>query len=539
MNLNHKSRLIWASIIVAWIFDLLFWKQAPGISYLIMVVLVIAAGLILAFGEKLPPAKGTWLLAPVILFFAGMTFFRSEPFSMFIGMSFSSAFLALAAVTFLGGQWWNYSFSDYIVKFFHLAISTLSRFMMFLSQKSPSESDLPGEPAPTKKTAPTWAIVRGLVIALPIVLVLAVLLGSADPIFNEKLQAILKIFNIERLGEYLFRLFYILVLAYLLAGAYLNAFTQSRDEKLLGIEKPWMAPFLGWVEAIIILAAIDALFAVFVGIQFKYFFGGQVNIHLDGYTYAEYARKGFFELIAVAVISLLILQVLSSITRRLLKKEGSAFSGLSVGLVVLVVIILVSAFQRLQLYESAYGFSRIRIYSHILMIWLGVLLVATVLIEILRRQRLFPLAIVVSLIGFGATITLINVDQFIVRENIARSQAGQELDVAYLVSLSDDAVPYLAQEYKTTQAGQQLHAQLGTVLACKLDTQQTDDTNHLAAGRKSFWGSYQWSSANARTALDGLASELTAAFPLHKEEAYLRYTIVDGIKYSCESDTMH
>ena len=458
---------------------------------------------------------------------------------MFIGMAFSSAFLAVAAVTFLGGQWWNYSFSDYIVKFFHLVLSTLSRFMMFLSQKSPSESDLNGEPAPTKKPAPTWAIVRGLVIALPIVLVLAVLLGSADPIFNQKLQAILKIFNIERLGEYLFRLFYILVLAYLLAGAYLNAFTQSRDEKLLGTEKPWMAPFLGWVEAIIILGAIDALFAVFVGIQFKYFFGGQVNIHLDGYTYAEYARKGFFELIAVAVISLLILQVLSSITRRLQKKEGLAFSGLSVGLVVLVVIILVSAFQRLQLYESAYGFSRIRIYSHILMIWLGVLLVATVLIEILRRQRLFPLAIVVSLIGFGATITLINVDQFIVRENIARSQAGQELDVPYLVSLSDDAVPYLVQEYKTTQAGQQLHDQLGTVLACKLDTQQTDDKNKEAAGRKSFWGSYELPVENARTILNGLSTDLYAEFLIRSDDRGLRSVDKNGTTYYCDGGPMN
>ena len=85
---------------------------------------------------------------------------------------------------------------------------------------------------------------------------------------------------------------------------------------MIGLEKPWLPPFLGWIESIIILLGIDLLFAFFVGIQFKYFFGGQTNIHIDGFTFAEYARKGFSELVIVAVISLLIMQILNSIGKR-------------------------------------------------------------------------------------------------------------------------------------------------------------------------------------------------------------------------------
>jgi hypothetical protein len=88
---------------------------------------------------------------------------------------------------------------------------------------------------------------------------------------------------------------------------YLHAATQSKDEKLVGEEKPVLPPFLGFTEAAIVLGSVAVLFAAFVYIQFQYFFGGQANIHIDGYTYSEYARRGFGELITVAVFSLLLI----------------------------------------------------------------------------------------------------------------------------------------------------------------------------------------------------------------------------------------
>ena len=77
-----------------------------------------------------------------------------------------------------------------------------------------------------------------------------------------------------------------------------------------------MTPFLGFTEASIILGSILLLFGAFVLIQFQYFFSGQANISLEGFTYSEYARRGFGELVAVAALSLLTFQVLSVITMR-------------------------------------------------------------------------------------------------------------------------------------------------------------------------------------------------------------------------------
>ncbi len=309
-----------------------------------------------------------------------------------------------------------------------------------------------------------WAVVRGIVLAIPIVLVLAGLLAAGDPVFNKHFQDFLKYLDLQKLPEYLFRLFYILVLAYLLVGAYLHTLNHSQDEHLVGLEKPWLPRFLGWMESVIVLGAVDLLFALFIIVQVNYLFGGTANIHADGFTYADYARKGFIELILVAVISLVLIQVLSAVTKRQSNREAGIFSGLNIGLVALVVMILVSAFQRLLMYKAAYGFTRIRLYSETFMVWLAVLLLATALLEVIRRERLFSLAVLVCAIGFGVTVNLINMDATIARQNVDRAAGGSELDLQYLTTLSDDKIPYLAEVYRSDPVK---HADIGAVLVCR------------------------------------------------------------------------
>lgn len=533
MNIQHRTRLIWTAILIAWIFDLLFWKKAPGISFLILVIITLAGGLIISLGEGIRPAKNSWLLLAPVLFFSIMTVFREESFTTFINYLLTVGSMALLAVTYIGGKWWNYSISDYVAIFFKLFLSTISKTLLIFASKNKKDVEDSGETASNDETKPkkgstSWSIVRGILLALPIVLVLSALLASADPIFNQKFEALLKIFNIDKLGEYLFRAFYILVLAYLLIGAYIHALTASKDDQLIGLEKPWLPPFLGWIESIIILLGIDLLFAFFVGLQFKYFFGGQTNIHLDGFTFAEYARKGFSELVIVAVISLLTMQVLNTISKRQTGKQSNSFTALSVGLVVLVCVILVSAFQRLQLYESAYGFSRLRTYTHVFMIWIGVLLAAAVVLEVLKRSRLFALAIVLAAFGFGITLNIMNVDGFITQQNISRSVAGSELDVTYLASLSNDAVPALASQYRDTSLPQQVHEMTGAALACKAQLNQVEQQ------RRTYpWPSYLWSRENARQIFSTLKQDLRSYIVVNDDQLRL-FTTVGKTRVLCE-----
>jgi len=215
--------------------------------------------------------------------------------------------------------------------------------------------------------------------------------------------------------------------------------------KLIGQDKPLVRPFLGFVESLVVLGAVDLLFAFFVGIQFAYLFGGASNINALGYTYSEYARKGFGELVVVGILSLLLIFGLACWSKREKRSQKACFHGLSSLLVVEVLVILVSALTRLLLYERAYGFTRLRTYTNIFIIWMAVLLLAFLILLFQDRLRRFALASLLGMIGFTVTLNLVNVDAFIVKQNFDHLEKTSELDVAYLARLTEDAIPPLVE----------------------------------------------------------------------------------------------
>jgi hypothetical protein len=349
-------------------------------------------------------------------------------------------------------------------------------------------------------------------------------LSSADPVFSSAVRRVMEALRIEYLPEYVFRLSIVLLSAYMLAGVYLHAITASDDRQWLKPGSP--LPFgLGFVEAASILLSVNALFSVFVAIQFRYFFGGQTNIGLGGFTYAEYARRGFGELLAVAFFSLLLFLALSTIARRQGGKQRGLFSLLGVWLVVMVSVMQVSSFQRLLLYEQAYGFTRLRTYTHVFIIWLGVLLVALLALELLSRLQVFPLVVLLVVLGFGLSINVLNVDRFIAQQNIRRAQAGQKLDLDYLGSLSNDAVPAIARIFQSRPADDPLRDDLGGLLACRaalLDEQ---------AGELS-WQSFHLARYHARNALLDLRSDL-GEYPVGRSDYGARSVTVAGEERQC------
>jgi hypothetical protein len=369
-------------------------------------------------------------------------------------------------------------------------------------------------------------VLRGLLIALPIVAIFAGLLSSADMVFADRLDEFIQLFRLEKLPEYIFRGVYILVGAYALAGAILHAGQKSRDEQLIGMEKPLLPPFLGFTEATIVLGAVNLLFLLFVIIQFQYFFGGQANIGVEGYTYAEYARKGFGELVAVAVFSTLMFLGLSAVVKRQNQAQRWIFSALGVLLVVLVGVMLVSAYQRLVLYETAYGFTRLRTYTHVFMIWLGALLAVVVVLDLVRKERAIALSMALAALGFGASLTLLNVDGFIVRQNLNRAVQGEELDVAHLASLSQDSIPLLVHSLQDESLPADIRDKAGAALACS--------RNERVSGRvDDGWRSFTLSKLWADRALERVLSLLNGYTFIDKDDWRLQVETPMGETYDC------
>jgi len=477
---KNSNRFWIAVLLLGWAFDFLFWGHTPGVNFAIFVITALTAGILLLSTEGFRPAAWTLALLAPIMFFAIMFFCRTEPFSVFLSVVMTLLLMAIFSVAYLGGRWFFYALADYVVRAFQLIGSVIIAGAAFAFTKPPPQ---PGKEVAVKElekkpaSRHVWPVVRGILIAIPIIAIFAALLSSADVIFAQRVNAFVELFSLEKLPEYILRGVYIIILAYLLAGVLLHASQKSRDEKLYGLEKPLVPQFLGFTEAAIILGSVVALFAFFVVIQFQYFFGGQVNITVEGYTYAEYARKGFGELVAVAFFSLLLFQGLSTVVKRETSAQRKAFAALGVGLVVLVFVMLLSAYYRLTLYEDAYGFSRLRTYTHVFIIWLALLLLTVVVLDLLQRQRTFALAAILALIGFSASLILLNVDAFIANHNVQRAVDGQELDVAYLASLSSDAVPTLVDWYNDPSLDETTRDGVGAALACYKAEPSRRDSN--------------------------------------------------------------
>ena len=509
VRVKTNPNRFWAVVILlGWAFDFLFWKKPLGINLAIFLTLVLLTGILLLRTDGLGLALSSSLLLFPMAFLAAMTFIRLEPMTVFLSISMAIFLLGVFALTYLSGEWLRYTLIDYVFGYLRLFGSMIARPLGFVAEnrrlvlEQPALSQKPG--------ARVWPVVRGIVIALPVIAIFASLLSSADPIFANRFKDFIDVFRIDNLPEYIFRLVYILILAYLLAGTFLHA-AQKSDEKVE--EKTWVSAFLGFTESTIVLASVVILFIAFVIIQFQYFFGGRANIGLEGYTYSEYAVKGFGELVMVAFFSLLLLLGLGAITRRESENQRRMFSALGVGLVGLVIVMLVAAFQRLGLYEAAYGFSRLRTYTHVFMIWLGLLLVAVVILEVLHRERQVGLAMIIALLGFVVSLSLLNVDAFIVNQNVQReirsttdktfAQGRADLDAQYFLDLSDDAVPSMVSLFHSKSVPVSVKEKVGAALACKQYQRNQEE-------RKYTWQSFHFSRLNADRGFEQVKKELSA-----------------------------
>ena len=481
---SNPNRLWLVAFALGWLFDFLFWEHEPGINFAIYVILCLAGGMYILLGvEKAKPARNAlWLLIP-ILFFATVTFIRAEPMTTVLAHFLTLFLMGVLVITYLGGRWIWYGLFDYLSGFLKLVGNMLSKPLTFSAELRKERTER-GDP-PKRSIMP---VVRGVLIALPVIAIFASLLASADAVFDARLQDFLDLLKIDNLAEYIFRISYILIGAYLLVGVFLHAARHSKDEELDTEKKSVIGQFLGFTESAIVLGSVAILFAIFVVIQFQYFFGGQANIHIDGYTYSEYARRGFGELVAVAFFSLVLILGLGAITRRESGTQRNTFSVLSVGIVALVLVMLFSAYKRLVLYETAYGFSELRTYTHVFMIWLGLLLIATVVLEIIHRERMFALAALIAAIGFAATLPILNVDAFIVHQNVQRAVNGEELDISYFTELSADALPALVEAYHTKSLPDTVKDALGASLVC-LHQNQT----RAEESQNTDWRSYHFS----------------------------------------------
>lgn len=295
------------------------------------------------------------------------------------------------------------------------------------------------------------AMASGVVLASPFFIVFALLFISADVVFAAAVASTWKSIDVPWTAA---SAAYGLVASWIGVGAIDLAIGHELRPRWAYHPRPWsLLPFDRLAEKRpglsigttgVALGILLALFSTFVFFQIRYLFlpADQLGYTFERITYSEYAREGFFQLLAVATVVVLLASALEAFTRRVTPRDHWIFNTLVLALTFETFVIVLSSFRRLQLYGFEHSFTPLRFYSHSFTVFIAVVLVLLAVSVCVRRPQLLSVGTLFSGLIYIAGLNIVNPDAFIASANFDHSRVYvKPLDLRNFVQLSEDAVP--------------------------------------------------------------------------------------------------
>jgi hypothetical protein len=488
--MNEKTKtgleILEAALLLGILGDVLLRETPWGLNVLLFVGALVAAMVMLTLRRR-----SEFLTAPIIALHAALIFFAA----MFVWRDSAElkVFDAFAVITILGLltlpvlkiKVKTAGVIHYFYAAFWSGISAaFAPFFLFFD-------DIKWKKIPQNGWSKHLiAILRGLAIAAPILLIFGALFVAADAVFQGIVE---KTFNIRPdvlVSHIALTGFLAWLVAGYLRGSLLESFSTNAAENLLEGKSEMKPPpalsiteevkddtkqdaetatkppeakkdrdwhkfdnsilpnafTLGAIEVAVVLGLINLLFLSFVIVQIPYLFGGMDLVqNTPDFKLADYARRGFGELVTVAALVLPILLI----THWLLRKDSPinekiyrVLAGMNVGL---LFVIMISAAQRLFLLTGnlGYGLTTVRFYPMVVMIWLAVVFAWFCLTVLRGARHNFAWGALWSAMVILGVLHFVNPDDFIARTNLRLMNEGRIFDARYNSNLSGDAVPVL------------------------------------------------------------------------------------------------
>jgi len=546
-----------AAVMLGLLGDLLLRALPWGLNApLWIVALLIVAALLLRQARLLLLGEARWLALPSLLFAAGIAW-RDSPALLTVNLLAVALTLGLAAHRAPDGWPRLGGLPQYVGALLSAGVHACGGVLV-LAFHDIHWRDVPR----TGRSASLLAVLRGLIIAIPLLLLFGALLMAADAVFSGLVSGMLTV----DVREVFSHLFWLLVWTWLTAGFLRQALfctiaidglggSQTAPASPAGtttdaaavheaptdaadvgsrfivpdpapvpdsipapastpapVRLPHSAPIgarfmppaggevassrrlgvLGIVELGVVLGLLDLLFLAFVIVQFRYLFGGAELVQVSpSLTYAEYARRGFFELVAVAALLLGIMLLLDWLAKLDGPRQATVYRALAGLLVALLFVVIVSALQRMRLYTAEYGLTELRLYTTAFMLWItagAVWYLATVLRD--HRERFLFGALMAGLV-VAAVLDAIDPDNLIIRTNAARQDAADRFDGSYTLLLSADATPAVIEAFQYIPSYQQ--TDVARRLLERWERARAEDWRSWNYGR---WRAFQATAAN-------------------------------------------
>ena len=471
MELERKKYwLLLFGLIIGVSFDIFFYNKTLGISYIIFIVLVLAVFLASFWGCLKKLNNQAWFFViPILLLSSTFFIFSNQVFKIlnYLIVPILVIMLSSLVANINKSDWSDIRFIGDIAKrifvpfrFIHRPFLTLSR-ITDNSSKGSKNRILP-------------KVVIGILISIPLLAIILWLLSSADIVFKNIFINIplLKIFKhfliIISVSVYAICFLWTLLKAFnewkkSTNGAVSTSSTPSTNSKAstnsnantdgTSSTKIQWKLFLDPVVLLTILILVNAIYAVFSIIQFRYLFGGSSFALPSSFTYAEYARRGFAELVIVTIINFGILIFGITFVKKDSKRIFTAIRAFLTLLVIFTFILLISAFYRMLVYEQAYGFTYLRIFVQAFMIMLFFLFVINIIYIWYQKLPIIKTYFIISL-AIYIIMNFSNVDKIIADNNINRYFKTGQIDMVYLKGLSYDAVPEMEEFFISVKDSQ-------------------------------------------------------------------------------------
>ena len=430
--------VILISLGIAFVFNFLFFDKLIGLSVFIFTAILIGAVFLFGLRQQLNVRKAWWLIS-LILFFALMPSIRANEFLTFLNICAALGLLMLLAHELTGTPTFLMRLRDYLILMTLIPLRMLRRAVSTLALIGQFHSNV--------KNRDVWIrVLKGIILAVPILIIFGVLFSQADLAFSQFIKNFVDINISERTIQYLV----LLLVAFVAALSFLSYifFPKETEPKLAAKQSDTVAQPGKAIEMMVSLGLISALFLIFIGFQITYLFGGEANIIEAGFTYSEYARRGFFELLAVAMLSLLVL-LASEKYAGVESKRDRRFLIPALIVIVEVGVVMVSAFKRLSLYIDAYSMTSMRFYVAgfiILLLMLFVLLAIKFIKS--KPEQFFTFGTLLSVAAFLIAVNIVNPDAFIARSNMEQYNRTGKIDVFHVGRLSPDAQTIKIEVYK-------------------------------------------------------------------------------------------
>lgn len=401
--------------------SLLFWKQDLGISVLLFTIPIIWITTKLLKGN-IKNKKALLISIPIIVL--------SSTYFIFDNLTFYLINIVLIPILYLIMIIWaisDFQIKSIIYKIILMIFEPLNYIgdviRAVLKEFNPKEKD---EQIGEKKEKNN--IFKAVCFTGIIALIVIGLLCSADNEFAKIFSTIFKDINIFNVSELTGRIIIIIIAFFYFAGFFMNML--DKENGLKEFEKDEKAEKKESYTIRMMITVLNLVYLVFCFTQIKVLFTEQ-NI-----KYSEFARKGFFQLMIVSLINIVMILKANNKNLRENEKQDKYKKTMCIVMVIFTLVIIISAFARMTLYQQNYGYTRLRVLVDLTLITEIILLIPTVIYILENKINLIKTYFVI-IVTMYCIVNFVNIDKFIVKNNINRYKETGNIDLNYLIEMNN------------------------------------------------------------------------------------------------------